>query len=440
TNDIWRSVAELYQELAVAIGRAVESAEEAARAPDPGQGAASASWAEPASTFNSSGRATEEREAKVSGCRRRSKGTSFAAGAVLPKAPNPLRRRNLRAAATTVTGAVQAATPALPWPSQPSSSATTAAIPQVFDQSNRATAALPLPPANPPLEATTAQDPGRTKTTAKEEPSQQDGTKTPEQYEEEHFQKLVEAKAKKNQAKNAKEADQQPKKQTKRPAAAMSSRQSSAAQGTHCDSQVAKGAAKDAQGCAKDANGRQAWREYIEAQEKKKAMAKRLSKSMACQKPVPPTTSERCLPDHVQWGICLADGAAHKDQDVIDHYTKYNELKLTTDEEALPQWSPSRPCTALAVGGFDACGSIHRYVQLWSLPGAWKGGRLPDVFSTKMVTKQQASVVIPAASCPQAMVHQGMYGATTTASLLAAAENAIQSFQEANFGVPLMKK
>ena len=60
---------------------------------------------------------------------------------------------------------------------------------------------------------------------------------------------------------------------------------------------------------------------------------------------------------------------------------------------------------------------------------------------------------MPAGSCPKAceaflahadlldQVHQGtMYGATTRASLLPAAEFAIQSFQEADFGVPLMKK
>ena len=37
--------------------------------------------------------------------------------------------------------------------------------------------------------------------------------------------------------------------------AAMSNRQSGAAQGASCDSQAAKGAAKDVQDCAKDAKG-----------------------------------------------------------------------------------------------------------------------------------------------------------------------------------------
>ena len=171
-----------------------------------------------------------------------------------------------------------------------------------------------------------------------------------------------------------------------------------------------------------------------------------------------------CGPDirlHFQWGICLADGAAHKaiwsskgdagtkycflcanvhsrpaaspeDQDVIDHYTKYNQLKLyqrldekkrtattkaefnfwqqatgwTWNAHALLLHQPllskgqirpvSQFChdwmhgilqgTAPAVlfhtmqtiggGGFDAWYSMHRYVQLWSLAGAWKGGHL----------------------------------------------------------------
>ncbi|CAJ1347033.1 unnamed protein product, partial [Effrenium voratum] len=63
------------------------------------------------------------------------------------------------------------------------------------------------------------------------------------------------------------------------------------------------------------------------------------------------------------------------------------------------------------------------------------------------------TIIIPAGGCPKAcqaflahadlldQVHQGtMYGATTRASLLPAAEFAIKSFQEADFGVPLMKK
>ncbi|CAE7828917.1 unnamed protein product [Symbiodinium sp. CCMP2592] len=127
--------------------------------------------------------------------------------------------------------------------------------------------------------------------------------------------------------------------------------------------------------------------------------------------------------------------------------------------------------------GFNAWDSMEKYIQLWSCPGASKAGHLKALFSSRMVSKHQASykfscqasdllsifpivrhylhtMVMPVGGCPIKaceaflahadlldQVHQGtMYGATTRASLLPAAELAIQSFVEANFGVSLIKK
>eukprot|EP00439_Symbiodinium_sp_Y106_P074328 s741_g14.t1 len=102
-----------------------------------------------------------------------------------------------------------------------------------------------------------------------------------------------------------------------------------------------------------------------------------------------------------------------------------------------------------------AWGSMEKYVQLWSCPGASsKAGHLPDLLTIFPIVRHYLhTIIMPAGSCPKAceaflahadlldQVHQGtMYGATTRASLLPAAEFAIQSFQEADFGVPLMKK
>ncbi|CAE7726962.1 unnamed protein product [Symbiodinium sp. CCMP2592] len=202
-----------------------------------------------------------------------------------------------------------AATAVLPWLSPRSmvqshsqSAASTTAPGQVFGQSTASAAALPLPPASPPPEATTRVEAAPTETTAKEDSAKQDA-KTLQEYEQEQFQKLLDAKAdKKKKAKEDGQADQKPKKQhMKRPAAAMSTRQSSANQGTTCNGHEAgKGATAakggstkilygcircrgNVKGCSScwDPNfrgtrlhGRQAWREYIEAHKANKAMKK----------------------------------------------------------------------------------------------------------------------------------------------------------------------
>ncbi|CAE7245453.1 unnamed protein product [Symbiodinium sp. CCMP2592] len=199
-----------------------------------------------------------------------------------------------------------AATAVLPWLSPRSmvqshsqSAASTTAPGQVFGQSTASAAALPLPPASPPPEATTRVEAAPTETTAKEDSD----AKTLQEYEQEQFQKLLDAKAdKKKKAKEDGQADQKPKKQhMKRPAAAMSTRQSSANQGTTCNGHEAgKGATAakggstkilygcircrgNVKGCSScwDPNfrgtrlhGRQAWREYIEAHKANKAMKK----------------------------------------------------------------------------------------------------------------------------------------------------------------------
>ena len=251
---------------------------------------------------------------------------------------------------------------------------------------------------------------------------------------------------------------------------------------------------------------------------------------------------------HFIWGICLADGAAHKQvwaskgdagtkfcllcanvhsaasmaagEDVIDHgTTKYHQLQLTTDDDVIQSYhrldQRQRTCskkdfnhwqqaagwtwnahalllhqpllsrgqirpvsqfchdwmhgilqgtgpvvlfhTMQTIGsalGLNAWASMEKYVQLWSCPGASKAGHLPALFSSRMVSKHQASykfccqasdlltifpivrhylhtIIMPLGSCPKAceaflahadlldQVHQGtMYGATTRASLL----------------------
>ncbi|CAE7515104.1 unnamed protein product, partial [Symbiodinium sp. CCMP2592] len=153
-------------------------------------------------------------------------------------------------------GPTAAATAVLPWLSPRSmvqshsqSAASTTAPGQVFGQSTASAAALPLPPASPPPEATTRVEAAPTETTAKEDSAKQDA-KTLQEYEQEQFQKLLDAKAdKKKKAKEDGQADQKPKKQhMKRPAAAMSTRQSSANQGTTCNGHEAGKGATAAKG------------------------------------------------------------------------------------------------------------------------------------------------------------------------------------------------
>ena len=131
---------------------------------------------------------------------------------------------------------------------------------------------------------------------------------------------------------------------------------------------------------------------------------------------------------------------------------------------------------AIATEGFDIWSSMETYLPLWSFPGAWKAGHLATLFGSKHVAKYKSSqkfssqasdllgifpvlrhflytIVLPAGSCPKAcqaflaqanlldMVHQGtMFGATTRAKLLEAAETAMECFHCAEFQVPLMKK
>ncbi|CAE7256692.1 unnamed protein product [Symbiodinium sp. CCMP2592] len=116
------------------------------------------------------------------------------------------------------------------------------------------------------------------------------------------------------------------------------------------------------------------------------------------------------------------------------------------------------------------------YIRMWNFPGASKAGHLAGLFDTSKVAKYKSSqkfscqasdllglypiirhflhsVVVSSGICPEAcqaflsqaclidQVHQGvMYGATTRASLLRAAEESIETFQQANFDVPLMRK
>ena len=116
------------------------------------------------------------------------------------------------------------------------------------------------------------------------------------------------------------------------------------------------------------------------------------------------------------------------------------------------------------------------YMAMWNFPGATKAGHLAGLFDASKVAKYKSShkfscqasdllgiypvvrhflhsVLVPSGTCPKPcqaflsqaclldQVHQGvMYGATTRASLLEAAEESIQSFQQANFDVGLMRK
>ena len=116
------------------------------------------------------------------------------------------------------------------------------------------------------------------------------------------------------------------------------------------------------------------------------------------------------------------------------------------------------------------------YMAMWDFPGATKAGHLPGLFDPSKVAKYKSnhkfncqasdllgiypvvrhflhSVVEPSGACPKPcqaflsqaclldQVHQGvMHGATTRASLLEAAEDSIQSFQQANFDVGLIRK
>ena len=115
-------------------------------------------------------------------------------------------------------------------------------------------------------------------------------------------------------------------------------------------------------------------------------------------------------------------------------------------------------------------------MAMWDFPGATKAGHLPGLFDPSKVAKYKSnhkfncqasdllgiypvvrhflhSVVEPSGACPKPcqaflsqaclldQVHQGvMHGATTRASLLEAAEDSIQSFQQANFDVGLIRK
>ncbi|CAE7862229.1 HMGS, partial [Symbiodinium necroappetens] len=93
---------------------------------------------------------------------------------------------------------------------------------------------------------------------------------------------------------------------------------------------------------------------------------------------------------------------------------------------------------AIAMEGFDVWSCMETYLQLWSFPGTWKAGHLATLFASKHVAKYKSTQKFPSQANLLDMVHLEPH--TTRAKLLEVAETAMETFQAADFGIPLMIK